>query len=167
MTPFLIPRFTADLPFRVTRLDVSDAPPLAVADPRTKTEQTIRFFACSTIKQNALSGLTRTGSSPFGRHASARERRRRSGIVTVPRQGIRHAQTADSRPANPSIRMAEALPPAHASTLITTAHVFRAHYGGKQPGQRCENWGWVIEVKLLAGSLFLAAGHGAHATSGG
>jgi hypothetical protein len=38
--------------------------------------------------------------------------------------GIRDARTAGSRPANAPIRMAEAMPPAHASTGITMAQLF-------------------------------------------
>ena len=38
--------------------------------------------------------------------------------------GIRDARTAGIRPANAPIRMAEAMPPVHASTGITTAQFF-------------------------------------------
>src|SRR5206468_7606616 len=42
--------------------------------------------------------------------------------------GSRDARTAGSRPANAPIRMAEAMPPAHASTGITTAQLFELAY---------------------------------------
>src|SRR5260370_36824162 len=42
--------------------------------------------------------------------------------------GIRDARTAGIRPANTPIRMAEAMPPDHASTGITTAQLFELAY---------------------------------------
>src|SRR5205807_10429876 len=42
--------------------------------------------------------------------------------------GIRDARTAGIRPANTPIRMAEAMPPDHASTGITTAQLFALAY---------------------------------------
>src|SRR5207302_11411254 len=42
--------------------------------------------------------------------------------------GIRDARTAGIRPANAPIRMAEVMPPAHASTGITTAQLFELAY---------------------------------------
>src|SRR5438270_11070025 len=42
--------------------------------------------------------------------------------------GIRDARTAGIRPANAPMRMAEAMPPDHASTGITTAQLFALAY---------------------------------------
>jgi hypothetical protein len=42
--------------------------------------------------------------------------------------GIRDARTAGIRPANAPIRMAEAMPPDHASTGITTPQLFEPAY---------------------------------------
>src|SRR6266516_6589232 len=42
--------------------------------------------------------------------------------------GIRDARTAGIRPANAPIRMAEAMPPTHASAGITTAQLFELAY---------------------------------------
>src|SRR3981081_4140066 len=42
--------------------------------------------------------------------------------------GIREARTAGIRPANAPIRMAEAMPPDHASKGITTAQLFELAY---------------------------------------
>jgi hypothetical protein len=55
--------------------------------------------------------------------------------------GIRDARTAGIRPANAPIRMAEAMPPDHASTGITTAPALRACVHGRcrGPGQHADD----------------------------
>jgi hypothetical protein len=52
--------------------------------------------------------------------------------------GIRDARTAGIRPANAPIKMAEATPPDHASTGITTAQPF-THHHPRRPRRRLRN----------------------------